>query len=140
MTIKALALNCTLKADTGEESSTDAMIAVLAKAFSQNDGRVSETVPVAALDIKAGVTSEEGDGDAWPSLREKILAHDILIFGGPIWMGQISSITKRVLERMDAFLRPTIKDGCRPMERSRSQRSLAMRMVPIFPQRSYFRR
>ena len=37
MSLKALALNCTLKADGSEESSTDAMIAVLAEAFSQYD-------------------------------------------------------------------------------------------------------
>lgn len=114
MALKALALNCTLKADNAEESSTDAMIAVLAKAFNQHDVRVSETVRVAALDIKAGVTSDEGNGDAWPALREKILAHDIVIFGGPIWMGQISSTAKRVLERMDAFLSETDDKGRMP--------------------------
>lgn len=114
MSLKALALNCTLKADGSEESSTDAMIAVLAEAFSQYDVTVSETVRVAALDIKPGVTSNEGDGDAWPGLREKILAHDILLFGGPIWMGQISSIAKRVLERMDAFLSETDDEGRMP--------------------------
>lgn len=104
MHLKALALNCTLKADASEKSSTDAMIGVLEKAFAKHDVTISETVRVAALDIKPGVTSDEGDGDAWPGLRTKILAHDILIFGGPIWMGQISSVAKRVLERMDAFL------------------------------------
>lgn len=114
MSLKALALNCTLKADGSEESSTDAMIAVLAEAFSQYDVTVSKTVRVAALDIKPGVTSNVGDGDAWPGLREKILAHDILIFGGPIWMGQISSIAKRVLERMDAFLSETDDEGRMP--------------------------
>ncbi|WP_374552485.1 flavodoxin family protein [Sphingobium yanoikuyae] len=114
MPLKALALNCTLKADRDAQSSTDAMIAVLAEAFSQYDVTVSETVRVAALDIKPGVTSNEGDGDAWPGLREKILAHDILIFGGPIWMGQISSVAKRVLERMDAFLSETDDEGRMP--------------------------
>lgn len=114
MPLKALALNCTLKADSRQESSTDAMIAVLAKAFNRNDVTVSETVRVAALDIRPGVTSDEGDGDAWPGLREKILAHDILIFGGPIWMGQISSTAKRVLERMDAFLSETDDEGRMP--------------------------
>ncbi len=114
MALKALALNCTLKADDAEESSTDAMIAVLTKAFGQNDVKVSETVRVAALDIKPGVTSDEGAGDAWPALREKILAHDIVIFGGPIWMGQISSIAKRALERMDAFLSETDDKGRMP--------------------------
>lgn len=114
MPLKALALNCTLKADSRQESSTDAMIAVLTKAFSKNDVTVSETVRVAALDIRPGVSSDEGDGDAWPGLREKILAHDIVIFGGPIWMGQISSIAKRVLERMDAFLSETDDEGRMP--------------------------
>lgn len=114
MPLKALAINCTLKADSGEESSTDAMIAVLAKTFGEKGVRVSETVRIAALDIKPGVMSDEGDGDAWPALREKMLAHDILIFGGPIWMGQISSVAKRVLERMDAFLSEIDDQGRMP--------------------------
>lgn len=114
MPIKALALNCSLKADASTPSSTDALIAVLEKAFAGHDVAITETVRVAALDIKPGVTSDEGDGDAWPELRAKILAHDILIFGGPIWMGQIGSIAKRVLERMDAFFDETDDRGRMP--------------------------
>ena len=114
MALKALAVNCTLKADTTDESSTDAMIAVLEKAFADVQVEVTETVRVAAFDIKPGVTSDEGEGDEWPALRSKILAHDILIFGGPIWMGQISSVAKRVLERMDAFLSETDDQGRMP--------------------------
>ena len=114
MTLTALALNCTLKADASQESSTDAMIAVLKDAFAKVKVDVTETVRVAALDIKPGVTSDEGDGDEWPALREKILAHDILIFGGPIWMGQVGSVGKRVLERMDAFLSETDDQGRMP--------------------------
>lgn len=114
MPLKALAINCTLKADASEVSSTDAMIAVLKKSFAKHDVTISETVRVAALDIKPGVTSDEGDGDQWPALRAKILAHDILIFGGPIWMGQIGSVAKRVLERMDAFLSETDDAGRMP--------------------------
>jgi multimeric flavodoxin WrbA len=87
---------------------------VLAKAFRENDATVSKTVRVAALNIKPGVTSDEGEGDDWPALRKKILAHDIVIMGGPIWMGQISSIAKRVMERMDAFLSETDKQGRMP--------------------------
>ena len=114
MTLTALALNCTLKADPGAPSSTDAMIAVLEQAFENVDVTVTETVRVAALDIKPGVTSDEGDSDAWPALRAKILAHDILIFAGPIWMGQIGSVAKRVLERMDAFISETDDRGRMP--------------------------
>lgn len=114
MSLTAIALNCTLKADPSQESSTDAMIAVLAEAFAKHDVTISETIRVAAHDIKPGVTSDEGEGDAWPALRETILAHDILIFGGPIWMGQIGSVAKRVLERMDAFLSETDAQGRMP--------------------------
>ena len=60
MPLKALPLNCTLKADKSEPSSTDVMIDVLAKAFRASEVEVSETVRVAALDIKPGVTSDEG--------------------------------------------------------------------------------
>ena len=112
MTIKAIALNCTLKPKG--ESSTDAMIDVLKKAFAKVDVELSETIRVAAHDVKPGVTSDEGDGDAWPEIREKILAHDILILGGPIWMGQLGSVAKRVLERMDAFLSETDDAGRMP--------------------------
>jgi multimeric flavodoxin WrbA len=107
MPLTAIALNCTLKSDSQAESSTDAIIAVLREAFAKHAVTLTETVRVAAHDIRPGVTSDEGDGDAWPALREKILRHDILILGGPIWLGQISSVAKRVLERMDAFLSET---------------------------------
>jgi multimeric flavodoxin WrbA len=114
MPLKAIALNCTLKAKADEASSTDAMIAVLDAEFSKCGVEITETVRVAALDIKPGVTSDEGEGDEWPALRAKILEHDILVFGGPIWMGQIGSIAKRVLERMDAFLSETDAQGRMP--------------------------
>ena len=112
MTIKAIALNCTLK--SSGESSTDAMIVVLKNAFAQVDVEVTETIRIAAHNVKPGVTSDEGDGDDWPAIRAKILSHDILILAGPIWMGQLGSIAKRVLERMDAFLSETDDEGRMP--------------------------
>lgn len=114
MTLKALALNCSLKSDPDEESSTDAMISVLEEAFEKHEVQVTRTVRVASLNIKPGVTSDEGDGDDWPNLREELLSHDILIFGGPIWMGQVGSVAKRVLERLDAFLGETDDQGRMP--------------------------
>lgn len=114
MPVTALALNCTLKSDASEGSSTDAMIAVLGKALGEHDVKIAETIRIAAHNVKPGVTSDEGDGDDWPSIREKILAHDILILGTPIWMGQISSVAKRVLERLDAFISETDDAGRMP--------------------------
>jgi len=114
MPLKAIALNCTLKSDPSESSSTDAMLAVLRDAFKQHEVEIGRIVRVAALDIKPGVTSDEGDGDEWPALRREILDHDILVFGGPIWMGQLGSVAKRVLERFDAFLSETDGQGRMP--------------------------
>lgn len=107
-------LNCTLKRGSGEPSSTDAMIAVLAKEFEALGVTVAETIRIAAHNVLPGVTSDEGDGDDWPAIREKVLAADILILGTPIWMGQAGSVSKRVLERMDAFLSETDDQGRMP--------------------------
>lgn len=110
--LRAIAINCTLKAKG--ESSTDAMIAVLKEHFADSDVELTEAIRIAAENVKPGVSSDEGDGDGWPAIREKILAHDILVFGTPIWMGQISSVAKCVLERMDAFLSETDEAGRMP--------------------------
>ena len=114
MPVTAIALNCTLKSDASADSSTDAMIAVLGKAFGEHDVKIAETIRIAAHNVKPGVTSDEGEGDDWPAIRKKILAHDIVILGTPIWMGQISSVAKRVLERLDAFLSETDDAGRMP--------------------------
>lgn len=112
MTLTALALNCTLKPKG--ESSTDKMIALIAGELAKRDVVLSETIRVALQDIKPGVTSDEGDGDTWPEIRAKIVAADILILGTPIWLGQMSSVAKRVLERLDAFLSETDDQGRTP--------------------------
>jgi multimeric flavodoxin WrbA len=114
MKLRAQPINCTLKGDGSAPSSTDAMIALLANEFNACNVEVVETIRIATLNIAPGVSSDEGDGDEWPEVRTKILAADILIFGTPIWMGQPSSVAKRVLERMDAFLAETDDKGRMP--------------------------
>ncbi|WP_427929219.1 flavodoxin family protein [Agrobacterium cavarae] len=107
---KAIALNATLKASGGEPSSTDRMLALIASAMSK-DGVETESIRLADFNIKPGVSSDEGDGDDWPAIRQKVLEADILILGTPIWLGQPSSVSKRALERMDAFLEETDDAG-----------------------------
>jgi multimeric flavodoxin WrbA len=104
MTLKALAFNCSLKsAKAKEPSSTDALLGQLVQ---QLRGLDVETEVIRAVDhdIKPGTDHDMGKGDAWPALREKMLAADILIIATPIWLGQPSSVAKRVLERVDAFI------------------------------------
>lgn len=102
MPLAVLALNCTLKSSPSP-SSTDKLLRQLLDAFREYDAE-GEIVRIADLNIKPGVSSDEGDGDEWPALRKRVIACDILVVGSPIWLGQPSSIAKRVLERMDAFL------------------------------------
>lgn len=61
-----------------------------------------------------GVQVDMGDGDAWPGIRERILAADILVLATPIWMGHPCSIAQRVIERLDADLSET-DDAGRPI-------------------------
>jgi multimeric flavodoxin WrbA len=112
--LTAFALNCSLKSTKDEEeSSTDRMLSDLLGALKRHDvgGEIARAVD---HDIKPGVLSDEGKGDGWPALRRKIVAADIFILGTPIWMGQPSSVAKRVLERLDAFLSETDDKGRMP--------------------------
>ncbi|MCC4245171.1 flavodoxin family protein [Stappia indica] len=108
--LTAIALNATLKTSTNGASSTQSMLKLVLDQLARH-GVAGEIVRLADHDIKPGVTSDEGEGDAWPELRRRILAADILILGTPIWLGQPSSVCKRALERMDAFLSETDDEG-----------------------------
>src|SRR5258707_13409518 len=102
--LKALAFNCSLKRSADDEtSSTDVLLQQVLDALAEH-GVSGEIIRAVDHDIKPGVRSDEGEGDAWPALRKRVLSADILIMGTPIWLGQPSSVAKRVLERMDAFL------------------------------------
>lgn len=114
MSLSAIAINCTLKRSGGEPSSTDRMIGLIADGLRSHGVEVRDTIRMADHDVRPGVSSDEGEGDAWPDIRRRILDCDILIFGTPIWLGQMSSIAKRVLERMDAFLDETDDRGRTP--------------------------
>ena len=112
--LKVLAFNCSLKSAGGsEKSSTDVLLKQLLKEL-ERAGAECEIIRAVDHNIKPGVTSDEGEGDAWPNLRKRVIAADILILATPIWLGQPSSVAKRVLERMDAFLDETDAKGRMP--------------------------
>jgi len=105
----ALALNCTLKPSPGS-SSTELLLQQVLDALATH-GVAGEQVRVVDHDVRPGVLADMGDGDEWPGIRRRILAADILIFGTPTWMGHMSSVAQRVLERLDAELSETDADG-----------------------------
>jgi multimeric flavodoxin WrbA len=114
MPLSAIAINCSLKRSGGKDSSTDQMIGLLVAELKKRGVAFAETIRIADHDVKPGVSSDEGEGDAWPDIRRRILEADILIFGTPVWLGQMSSVAKRVIERMDAFLGETDERGRMP--------------------------
>ncbi|MGE6992570.1 flavodoxin family protein [Pseudomonas sp. NPDC047961] len=102
MALTALAINCTLKVSPQESSCS--LLLNQAQRELEKLGVSCEQVRAVDFNIKPGVTSDEGEGDDWPMIREKLLAADILILGTPIWLGHPSSVCQRVLERLDAFI------------------------------------
>jgi multimeric flavodoxin WrbA len=114
--VRALVLNCTLKPSPAE-SNTEALAQVVVKAL-EGQGVTTELVRVADHDVRPGVSSDEGDGDQWPRLRAKVLEAEILVMASPTWLGMMSSVAKRVLERMDAMLSET-DDQERPVAYNR---------------------
>ena len=107
--VRALALNCTLKPSPAA-SSTDKLAAEVLRALADR-GASGEQIRVVDFDVKPGVDADMGDGDAWPDIRAKILASDILVVCSPTWMGHMSSVAQRVLERLDAELSETDAAG-----------------------------
>ncbi|WP_312466888.1 flavodoxin family protein [Stutzerimonas nitrititolerans] len=105
MALSALAINCTLKASP-QQSSCDLLLTQAQREL-EKLGVACEQLRAVDFDIKPGVTSDEGPGDDWPMIRQKVLAADILLLGTPIWLGHPSSVCQRVLERLDAFLGET---------------------------------
>jgi multimeric flavodoxin WrbA len=107
--LTALALICSLKASPAPSSSQ--LIAEHLQAELGKHGVTSETVRCVDHDILPGVEKDMGEGDQWPAIREKILAADILVFSTPTWMGHMSSVAQRVLERLDAEISETDDEG-----------------------------
>jgi multimeric flavodoxin WrbA len=107
--LRALALVCSLKPSPAESSSGLIARQVL-DALAEN-GLTGEVVRVVDHDVRPGVEKDMGDGDAWPAIRGKVLAADILVMATPTWMGQASSVCMRVLERLDAEISETDEQG-----------------------------
>jgi multimeric flavodoxin WrbA len=107
--LSAVALVCSLKPSPAPSSSSLLAAQVLDALRSQ--GVEGSEIRVADHDVRFGVSTDEGDGDAWPAIRSRILDADILVVATPIWMGQPSSVCKMALERLDAELAETDDDG-----------------------------
>jgi multimeric flavodoxin WrbA len=100
--LRALFVNCTLKRSP-ERSNTEGLIE-LSSAIMRDRGVEVEMLRAVDHEIATGVwpdMTEHGWAvDEWPAINDRVLAADILVLCGPIWLGDNSSVMKRVIERL----------------------------------------
>src|SRR5215212_3370968 len=107
--LNAVALVCSLKASPAP-SSSELMAEHVCQQL-RSHGVKTDTLRCADYSISPGVEADMGDGDEWPKIRERVLAAEIVLLSTPVWLGHPSSITQRVLERLDADLSTTDDEG-----------------------------
>ncbi|SDY66327.1 Multimeric flavodoxin WrbA [Amycolatopsis xylanica] len=102
--LRAVFINATLKRSP-DPSNTDGLIEI-SKGIMEKHGVGVTVLRAADHDIATGVwpdmTEHGAATDEWPSLYSKIMDAQILVLCGPIWLGDNSSVMKRVIERLYA--------------------------------------
>ena len=111
--LKAVMLNCTLKY-APEVSNTEALMLKVKEWWDTMDVE-TEIVRITDYAVRFGVSSDEGDGDEWPRVLEKVLAADIICIGTPIWFGTRDSVAQMVIERLDGTYNDTNELGQYPL-------------------------
>jgi len=102
--LRALYVNGTLKRSP-ELSHTQGLVDRSAAIMSRHGVQVDQ-IRAVDHDIATGVypdmTQHGWATDEWPQLWPRVQAAHILVVAGPIWLGDNSSVTKRVIERLYA--------------------------------------
>lgn len=102
--LKAIFFNGTLTKSPAP-SHTDLLIKISTDIMNKH-GVQTEVIRTIDHDIATGVypdMREKGwDTDEWPELYQKVQEADILVLAGPIWLGDNSSQTKKIIERLYA--------------------------------------
>jgi len=103
--MKALVINCTLKPSPADSNSQ--LLAEVVIESLRGHGVEVETVRLADHEVLPGVETDMGGRDEWPAIHDKLLDAQILVVATPTWVGRPSSISQRLIERMDAMLSET---------------------------------
>ena len=100
--LRAVFINCTLK-KSPEVSHTQGLIDASAALMTDHDV-TCDHIRAVDHDIATGVypdmTEHGWATDEWPALYERVMAADILVLAGPIWLGDNSSVMRTVIERL----------------------------------------
>nr|MDQ5861065.1 NAD(P)H-dependent oxidoreductase [Actinomycetota bacterium] len=102
--LKAVFFNGTLKRSP-ETSNTEGLINV-SRLIMAKQGVSTRVIRTVDHDIASGVyrdmTEHGWPSDAWPELYPAVEEADIVVVAGPIWLGDNSSQTKKLIERLYA--------------------------------------
>jgi multimeric flavodoxin WrbA len=100
--VKALFISCTLK-KSPDVSNTEGLAQISINIMKKHGVKV-ELLRAIDYDIATGVYPDMREHgyktDEWPAIYDKVQAADILVLIGPIWLGDNSSVMKRVIERL----------------------------------------
>lgn len=111
--LKAIFFNGTLT-KSPEPSHTDRLIKI-SQAIMEKHGVKTTLVRSIDHDIATGVwpdMREHGwQTDEWPEIFKSVMEADILVLAGPIWLGDNSSQTKKIIERLYACSGILNKEG-----------------------------
>jgi multimeric flavodoxin WrbA len=102
--LKAVFFNGTLS-KSPEPSHTERLIKISQNIMDKH-GVQTELVRTIDRDIAVGVWPDMREHgwktDDWPDIFKRVMGADILVLAGPIWLGDNSSETKKVIERLYA--------------------------------------
>lgn len=103
--LKAVFFNGTLKRSP-EVSNTEGLLRASMELM-ESHGVRTELIRTIDHDVATGVQPDMTEHgwitDEWPALFEKVKAADIVVVCGPIWLGDNSSQTKKLIERLYAM-------------------------------------
>jgi multimeric flavodoxin WrbA len=102
--LTALFINTTLTRSPGISHTQlliDASASIMAKQGVRVDQFRAVDHPI-ATGVYPDMRERGWEVDAWPELFTRVLAADILVIAGPIWLGDNSSETKKIIERLYA--------------------------------------
>ncbi len=103
--LRAMFINCTLK--PAPEVSNTQRLMDNAITIMRSNGVAIDEVRAVDHEIPPGVQmdmTEHGYArDDWPAIQRRVLDADILVLGTPIWLGDKSSVSTRVIERLYGY-------------------------------------
>jgi len=103
--LKAVFFNGTLT-KSPEPSHTERLIKISTGIMAKHGVQTEVIRTIDHPDIAVGVWPDMREHgwpkDEWPEIFKRVMAADILVLAGPIWLGDNSSETKKVIERLYA--------------------------------------